>query len=350
MRVGILKVLSLFVVALLHTANAGMAQQTDFFWSTKGLNQGAQNGPLFVSAETGDMLSLYLYYSTNGVSDQDLDGGALLDLATSGTGTIRFVAAETFNPQIFAADTAFEYRWFRPMDSGNEFGAAGEIGCVSDFEINEWGAFGITSQGMTDSNTGPLFFDQGYDADADAFLFGRVDIEVIGPGRCAQILAGRGRGGVVVRQGTEAVFFEPVFGSCVITRPGFILGDSNLDGTVNLLDIDVFLQILINGSFQAQSDTNCDNVVDLRDVAPFIQLLLGEGLDVRDPTVEDDVPMPGQLGDSNGDGLVDLLDAECYADSGTDCGFGVPGADITGDGVIDLLDLFAYVDLLLKLK
>lgn len=71
-------------------------------------------------------------------------------------------------------------------------------------------------------------------------------------------------------------------------------------------------------------------------IYPHLRLTIARSLPIGD-----DEPVPGQLGDSNGDGLVDLLDAECYAKSGTDCGFGVPGADINGDGMIDLLDLYA---------
>ena len=54
-----------------------------------------------------------------------------------------------------------------------------------------------------------------------------------------------------------------------------LLGDVNLDGMVDLLDVAVFVQILTDDSFLKEADINEDCVVDLLDVAPFVQLLLG---------------------------------------------------------------------------
>ena len=54
-----------------------------------------------------------------------------------------------------------------------------------------------------------------------------------------------------------------------------LLGDVNLDGVVNLLDVDPFIDRLTNGTFQAEADVNEDGVVNLLDVDPFIDLLAG---------------------------------------------------------------------------
>ena len=56
---------------------------------------------------------------------------------------------------------------------------------------------------------------------------------------------------------------------------GILLGDVNLDGMVDLLDVAVFVQILTDDSFLKEADINEDCVVDLLDIAPFVQLLLG---------------------------------------------------------------------------
>ena len=50
-------------------------------------------------------------------------------------------------------------------------------------------------------------------------------------------------------------------------------GDVNLDGAVNLLDVEPFVTLLGTGSFQAEADTNCDCQVNLLDVASFVELL-----------------------------------------------------------------------------
>ena len=54
-----------------------------------------------------------------------------------------------------------------------------------------------------------------------------------------------------------------------------LLGDVNLDGLVNLLDVDPFIDRLASGDFQAEADCNEDKVVNLLDVDPFIVLLSG---------------------------------------------------------------------------
>ena len=54
-----------------------------------------------------------------------------------------------------------------------------------------------------------------------------------------------------------------------------LLGDVNLDGAVNLLDVDPFIDRLASGDFQAEADCNEDGVVNLLDVDPFIAILGG---------------------------------------------------------------------------
>ena len=54
-----------------------------------------------------------------------------------------------------------------------------------------------------------------------------------------------------------------------------ILGDVNLDGVVNLLDVDFFIDRLATGTFQAEADCNQDGEVNLLDIDPFIAILAG---------------------------------------------------------------------------
>ena len=52
-----------------------------------------------------------------------------------------------------------------------------------------------------------------------------------------------------------------------------LIGDVNLDGVVNLLDVGPFVALLTSGTFQAEADINEDGEVNLLDVGPFVQLL-----------------------------------------------------------------------------
>ena len=54
-----------------------------------------------------------------------------------------------------------------------------------------------------------------------------------------------------------------------------LLGDVNRDGVVTLLDVDPFVDLVVNEGFQAEADINQDGVVDLLDVQPFVEILIG---------------------------------------------------------------------------
>jgi hypothetical protein len=56
---------------------------------------------------------------------------------------------------------------------------------------------------------------------------------------------------------------------------GSLLGDVNLDGQVNLLDISPFVDLLSSGQYQAEADINVDDQINLLDVAPFVSILSG---------------------------------------------------------------------------
>ena len=341
---------SLFILLLIALfCSSSFSQDADFFWSLQDLNSGAVNAPLNVVAETGDTLSLYLYYTTNGPSNSDLRIGALLDLAPSKENVIRFTDAETFDFPITIQDIKIGDRWGSEFNCSDTFG---RLGTVTDSFINEWGAFTLFEQGLDHRSTDNPFLDAGYDEAADAFLFGRVDIEVVGKfDTSVQILMGRGNGGIVSLSESifDQEFVEPVFGSVLISTGNFILGDINNDREVNLLDIAPFVQTIVISQFCLAADANCDGIVNLLDVDYFVSLLAGTSLPVADPSIEDGSPHPGMLGDMNSDGFIDLLDVECFRHLGTDCPSFATG-DINMDGNINLLDACPFVDLILSIE
>jgi hypothetical protein len=56
-----------------------------------------------------------------------------------------------------------------------------------------------------------------------------------------------------------------------------LLGDVNLDRVVNGLDVDPFVDVLLNGPFQDEADMNLDGVVNGLDVDPFVAAVVGDG-------------------------------------------------------------------------
>ena len=59
---------------------------------------------------------------------------------------------------------------------------------------------------------------------------------------------------------------------------GVILGDVNLDTQVNGLDVDPFVDRLLNGPDQAEADMNQDGEVNGLDVDPFVAAIVGGGV------------------------------------------------------------------------
>jgi hypothetical protein len=57
-----------------------------------------------------------------------------------------------------------------------------------------------------------------------------------------------------------------------------LLGDVNLDGEVNGLDVDPFVEVLLSGPYQAEADMNGDQVVNGLDVDPFVAAVVGGGV------------------------------------------------------------------------
>ena len=60
-----------------------------------------------------------------------------------------------------------------------------------------------------------------------------------------------------------------------VNSAAVLLGDVNLDGTVNFLDISPFILVLSGATFQAEADCDESGVVNFLDIASFIAILSG---------------------------------------------------------------------------
>jgi len=78
---------------------------------------------------------------------------------------------------------------------------------------------------------------------------------------------------VTVITGQEESILESSF--LPLASPA-LLGDVTRNGVVDFSDILAFVQLLIDGTFQAEGDINQDGVVDFSDVAPFVTLLIAQ--------------------------------------------------------------------------
>jgi hypothetical protein len=104
---------------------------------------------------------------------------------------------------------------------------------------------------------------------------------IFGPGGTASVELG----GLFTPGGTEDLDFRfttvdgLIWDGLVqyVTSP-VPLGDVNLDGVVNGLDVDPFVGVLLSGSFQREADMNTDGVVNGLDVDPFVAAVVGGGV------------------------------------------------------------------------
>jgi hypothetical protein len=65
---------------------------------------------------------------------------------------------------------------------------------------------------------------------------------------------------------------------------GLLLGDVNLDGEVNGLDVDPFVDVLLSGPYQPEADMNEDQVVNGLDVDPFVDAVVGGVQQIPEPS------------------------------------------------------------------
>ncbi|MEM9413550.1 MAG: dockerin type I domain-containing protein, partial [Planctomycetota bacterium] len=71
----------------------------------------------------------------------------------------------------------------------------------------------------------------------------------------------------VVEAGIDAVGID------IVECGGVLLGDVNLDGVVDLLDVAPFVDLISFGKYQVEADLNEDGAVNILDVQLFVQLL-----------------------------------------------------------------------------
>ena len=235
----------------------------DIFLSDKDLFAGAFNTSAAVGQfNAGQSGTVFIYYDP---LFSELDTGMFIDIAASEPGVIEFTRAESYDFDITTSNIPIAVRW------GDAFG---ELATIEPNYVDELGALSVVSgTGMLLQNTGPVFFDSGYDFSSGAFLFGQIDFDVVGQsGDTVNLTMTRGVS-MIVNDGTA---LDPDFGSFrLVVTEELLLGDVNCDGTVNLLDVQPFVELIVSGNFSAKADMNSDGEVSLLDVEPFVALLTG---------------------------------------------------------------------------
>ncbi len=178
---------AVLITAMLTTLGAvTVVGQPQIYFSPAGLGQGASQGNPSIRADVGTTGSVYIW-----VDDElQIDSGAFLDVINSDSSVVNFTGVEVFNPEITVAGTSVGQRWEEVL-----------VGKVSADFLRNFGGLAVSGgTGIVSENTGVPFIDSLYDATAGAFLFARLDYDVVGNG-IAQFDMTAGEFGIV-NQGT----------------------------------------------------------------------------------------------------------------------------------------------------
>ncbi|MEM9409889.1 MAG: dockerin type I domain-containing protein [Planctomycetota bacterium] len=195
------------------------------------------------------------------VDDQDIDTGAFLNVFSDNTSVAGFSGSTVFNPDITVSGFAVDVRW-----------QSTSAGTSSGDRITDFGGLAIT-QGtgiLTNQTSGNVFEDQLHDPTSDAFLFAQIDFMIVGDG-VANFSLGVGNLGVV----NNGFMLTPNFDGAELMVTAVLLGDVNMDGKINVLDVEPFIDVLASGKYLFEADINQDGFVNLLDVDPFIAVLSG---------------------------------------------------------------------------
>ncbi len=182
------------------------------------------------------------YVTENGAGNTDVDGGSTI------------LTSPTMDATSGAEQDAIlkYYRWFDSDSSGDAFAVE-----ISNNNGASWQTVETVTTNPADSTGGwklAIFEIEQFVTPTDQM---RVRFTASDTGSPS-----------IVEAGVDGVTIEVV--DCMA---GTLLGDVNLDGAVNLLDVAPFVDLISNSEFQLEADINMDGNVDLLDVGPFIDLL-----------------------------------------------------------------------------
>ena len=237
-----------------------------------------------VSVNGGEPLGMMVFSNTGfeQLEGNNNGGGRLLyragsDIAPSGTRDMRF--------SILGSATIVE-----PMNDVEpiNFNETGRLSLNGDFFHQPSGEIRLQVGGTDNSDSADYQFDQLIIDGTMTNNEGSLVIELLPeyqPQNGDQITLIQsdnmiGEFSSVNIQGTPDGFdaeIEIDNGNVVLTlTDDFLLGDANLDGVVNFLDIPQFIALLTAGDFLAQADINGDGELNFLDIVPFISLLSGQ--------------------------------------------------------------------------
>ena len=245
------------------------------FFSTVGtVGDGVRSGHATVEHDITDGSGRLYIWSTD---DQSFYWSIGMNVLSQTSGVIAFTSADIFNPELLS--NAFDPP--SPLGMPRWQGlAVNDVTADAILRINAANLYEGT--GILSRNDGgfppvrPL--DPLYDIDAGAFLLGTVQYDIVAPG--VTHLSIDQEGTALFVHDYLPFHLSPDFGTATIrVMPEVppVLGDVNMDGNVNGLDVDPFVDRIVRETFQFEADLNEDGWVNGLDVDPFVTMTISGG-------------------------------------------------------------------------
>ena len=222
---------------------------TDGQWQRGIPNNGDRGDPVADAESTGNGLCYVTDNgNTNANDNTDVDGGSTI------------LTSPTLNASGAADEIAFlsYFRWY-----SNDFGAGANADIFVVEISNNGGATWVNLETVGPAGPGTSGGWVVVEHRIEDFVTPTNNMRV-------RFTASDLGEGSVIEAGVDAVSIKQLACSADVMH-----GDVNLDGVVNLLDVQGFVNLISNGEFQAEADVNKDGVVNLLDVEPFIDLIGG---------------------------------------------------------------------------
>ena len=190
-----------------------------------------------------------------------------INIFSSDTSVARITGGEAFNPSALVYDGRFNSVSLT-ADAG---GGSGDLEVIAVTRDGVIGVLGALFDPLFDHSIDP----SGTANPPGSFLIARVDFEIVGEGT-AEFSLDLDEFGVHT---LPDIVFVPTFGSATlevgssVVLGDRILGDVNLDGGVNFLDIFPFIWVLSTPVYLFEADMDRNQEVNFLDIQPFITTL-----------------------------------------------------------------------------
>lgn len=228
-----------------------------------------------VQIRTIDLVNQTVEVRNFGTTDQPLDGWRLCTHDESEER--RYSSTAAFNGVVLSAGESIFVMYNNDASAANEFNisALGSFALPLDAE----GAYGIQFYFQTPFGVGAniadhLQFSLGGLDDSSADARSSIAEGIVWSDQNAWISVSESTTSIQLNAGAEnSEINSPA--DFTVTGAAVLLGDVNMDETVDFLDISPFISLLSSDVFQAEADVDGSGAVDFLDISPFIAILSG---------------------------------------------------------------------------